>query len=482
MKRYGVFLERNPFLNVDPENELFARVQQMPKVSDDEHEGEIPTRSGRSVKLRAKNVLGEQTGFFVTQLAEPDRLELLKTFPTLSIEEDGEGRMARYAPEVLVEAMAAAVPKLTITIEVVDEDGSALPNVDVRLIVDPVGPVGAVARTGAGGAAAKLFVNAAHTKATYVTAAPEHSYWPSTRLDVALTDGMTLTLRCATIASSPDDNVDKFFAGAPRDGKGVVVAIVDGGVGPHRDLKVTVAEPFPGDTDVADNGIGHGTHVAGIVRRMAPDAELRSYRVFMKDSEATNASIVAAAIRHAVLAGAHLVNVSITFDQENAALRQVLQLAQAKGVVCVCAAGNSGGAVLYPARLPQALGVAACARVGCWPGKALDYQLRMPPGTTFADAHAAAFTCFGAEVTVTAPGVGIASTFPNDRRAVMSGTSMSAPVVTGLLATALSRSANFLQLPADDKRTAAAMSVAVTSTTLLGLPVGFEGHGVPFLT
>jgi subtilisin len=480
-KRYGVSLQRNRYLQHDLGRDLFDRVKGFAKLSDEECEGEVPVLEGRAVKVAAMQPLGDDADYFVTSLEPQDRLALQKAFPTVSIEEDAEGRMAMYTPEILVEAMAVFTPKQTIFVDVKDETGAMLADVDVRMVVNVIGPIGAIGKTNAQGRAT-LILSAAHTQAVYVTAAPEHTRWPGTAHGVALADQVVVSLTCPSIASAPNDNLDAMFHAGARGGAGVIVAIVDGGVGPHADVPVAKALPYPGEADTEDNGVGHGTHVAGIVRRMAPKAELRSYRVFPAGSPATSASIVAAAIRRAVLDGAHVINVSITFDQDSPALQTALQLAQAKGAICVCAAGNSAGPVLCPARSPLALAVAACSeRSNAWPGNALDHELGAPPGTTFADVVPAAFTCFGSEITLTAPGVGIVSSFPNDRRAVMSGTSMSAPVVTGLLATALSSLAGYLQGPADASRSATATSVGIGAATLLGLQVGYEGHGVPFL-
>jgi len=379
------------------------------------------------------------------------------------------------------------VVKRTISIEVKDAAGAPLAGVDVRLITDPVGPVGAVAKTGDGkngttNGVAKLLVNAANAKAAYAAALPDHTFWPAAALDIDLADDLKIPLVCKPIAGNKQDNIDKIFGAAPADGgKGIVVAIIDGGVGPHKDIVVTQAMTlFPDENKTDDNGVGHGTHVAGIVHRLAPKAELRSYRVFRDGKDATNASIVGGAILRAVTDGADLINISIAFDQSNQALITALQVAQAKGVVCVCAAGNIAAGVQYPARLPQALAVAACSKK-LWPEQALDYLLGKPPGVTVVDVHPAAFTCFGPEVTVTAPGVGIVSAFPNNRFAVMSGTSMSAPVVTGLLATALSSSNTFRNRAADPNRSVSVTKLVIDAAKLLGLAVGFEGHGVPFL-
>jgi minor extracellular protease Epr len=324
-------------------------------------------------------------------------------------------------------------------------------------------------------------VPASRKTAQYVIAHPTHSYWPGTVTKLALTDGKTLTLQCHSIESRPNDSIDELFGSNPTDGAGVTVAIIDGGVGPHRDLALAA----PGQTFVSpstattDNGVGHGTHVAGIIRRLAPAAKLLSYRVFPKDSMSTDGAFVAAAIRKAVRDGAQVINISLTFERDYPILQETLKLAQAQGVICVCAAGNNAGPVMPPARYAAAVAVAACGKK-TWPKGSLDHELKKPAGKKQRSIFAATFTCFGPEVTLSAPGVGIVSTFPKNRRAVMSGTSMSAPVISGLLARSLSGNLRRSTAVGVARAVAATRSL-VASAKLLGLRSGYEGHGVPFL-
>lgn len=215
-------------------------------------------------------------------------------------------------------------------------------------------------------------------------------------------------------------------AQATSTGAGVTVAVLDTGVaGGHPALAGSVAASGPdlidGDTDPADvgNGIdddgdgrideatGHGTHVAGIVLAVAPDAQILPVRVL--DSDGIGSAFgLAQGVRAALAADADVLNMSLGTAAESRLLAEVLEEADEDAVI-VASAGNGGSQDLqYPA---ATAGVVSVASVG--PEDALSV-----------------FSNHG-WVDVAAPGEDVVSTFPGGRFATWAGTSMATPFVAG---------------------------------------------------
>ncbi|MCB0055842.1 MAG: S8 family serine peptidase, partial [Caldilineaceae bacterium] len=201
-----------------------------------------------------------------------------------------------------------------------------------------------------------------------------------------------------------------------------VVAVLDTGVDlSHTALATSLVagRDMISDTATPDDigpGLawGHGTHVAGIVHRMAPASKILPIRVL--DSQGRgNTFVLAYAIEYAVQQGADVINLSLGADCGSQVLSSTIQSAIAQGVVIVAAAGNSNTQVPQcPASMPGVIAVAAVD----------ENKVR------------AEWSNYGAGwVDIAAPGVGITSTFPGGY-ASWSGTSMAAPFVSGAAALA----------------------------------------------
>jgi type VII secretion-associated serine protease mycosin len=174
------------------------------------------------------------------------------------------------------------------------------------------------------------------------------------------------------------------------DGTGVLVAVVDSGVdATHPQLAGAVV---PG-LDLLDTGgdgrvdcVGHGTAVASIVagrtrpgtafRGVAPGAGIIPVRVSERLDEETGGRAaplaeVAAGVRRASERGARVINLSLTTDRDDPALRDAVRYARARDVLLVAAAGNrheTGNQPPFPAAYEGVVGVGAVqtdgARVG----------------------------------------------------------------------------------------------------------------------
>ncbi len=258
-----------------------------------------------------------------------------------------------------------------------------------------------------------------------------------------------------------------YAAGGSRD---VVVAVIDTGVDYiHPDLAANVwinAIEFSGAPGVDDDGNGyvddihgadtvtpdgdpqddhgHGTHVAGIIAAQAGNGVGGvgvAYNVQIMAVKAAQysgvlaASDIAEAVYYAVDKGADVINMSFGGYARSQVEEDALAVAFGQAVL-VAAAGNDGranlpcnfGRDMYPAAYNWVLGVMARTP---YPDAEGDYLAGFSNYDCAArDTH---------EYELMAPGTDIWSTLPNAQYAAWAGTSMAAPVVSGIAALARTR-------------------------------------------
>ncbi|MGD8860188.1 MAG: S8 family serine peptidase [Myxococcales bacterium] len=183
------------------------------------------------------------------------------------------------------------------------------------------------------------------------------------------------------------------------------------------------------DTEPVDHWVGHGTHVAGIIAGkglgmpagVAPDCRILNVRVLgaMRDGDrAVGAGLVDninTAVKWTVDQGVDVINMSLGIRHQGGGLpyREVVDYAEKKGVSIVAASGNNGARDLYyPGAFPFVITVGALDHAG----------------------HVAAFSTYGKQVDVLAPGTDIYSSFLRGGYAFSSGTSHAAPFVAGTVA------------------------------------------------
>ncbi|WP_165874306.1 S8 family peptidase [Rubrobacter taiwanensis] len=203
-------------------------------------------------------------------------------------------------------------------------------------------------------------------------------------------------------------------------GGGVRIAVLDTGIAQgHPELrpKVVLQRDFVDGDGVAEDRDGHGTHVAGIAAAVTNNGQgvagtCPACRLMVGRIVGPYGASVADGIegmKWAADRGARVINLSLGGPGYVAAEARAVNYAWRRGAVIVAAAGNeSTDTPIYPAAYGNAVAVAA---------------------TNQKDGRAR-FSNFGSWVDISAPGVGILSTFPGGYRS-LSGTSMAAPYVSG---------------------------------------------------
>lgn len=159
---------------------------------------------------------------------------------------------------------------------------------------------------------------------------------------------------------------------------------------------------------------GHGTMVAGIIHLVAPTAEIMPLKAFQSNGTG-NLSDILRAIYYAIQNHASVINMSFDLKSSSAELSRAIQSASNAGIICVAAAGNDGkDEIVYPAALTgNVMGIAS---------------------TSDTDTQSY-FTNYGADIVwIAAPGENVISTYPFGSYAAESGTSFSAPFVSGAAA------------------------------------------------
>jgi subtilisin family serine protease len=207
-------------------------------------------------------------------------------------------------------------------------------------------------------------------------------------------------------------------------GAGVKIAVLDTGIIAHSALlgftESIALTPFPADLNLTN---GHGTAVASLIAGndpaapgIAPAAQLISIRIGDEAGRADSFAL-AAGILTAIDSGADIINISMGTTENNPLIEDAVNYAHQRHVLIVAAAGNTEQSdANYPAAYPSVISVGAVdAR-----GEHLD------------------FSNYGTYLSLTAPGYALDTAWPSNRYSQLSGTSASAPIVTGAIAATMS--------------------------------------------
>ncbi|MFE1576592.1 S8 family peptidase [Streptomyces fradiae] len=210
-------------------------------------------------------------------------------------------------------------------------------------------------------------------------------------------------------------------------GEGVTAYVIDTGVRvTHKDFEGRATHGFDAvdNDDTADDGNGHGTHVAGTIagaaHGVAKKAEIVAVRVLDDSGSGTTDQVIAGIDWVAKNAqGPSVANMSLGGGADEA-IDEAVRKAIAAGITFGVAAGNesSDAGQGSPARVEEAITVASSTRN---------------------DAQSD-FSNFGAVVDIYAPGSDITSTWndSDEGTKTISGTSMATPHVVGAAAVYLS--------------------------------------------
>ena len=214
----------------------------------------------------------------------------------------------------------------------------------------------------------------------------------------------------------------------------IVIAVIDSGIKldhPEFVGRLVAGYDFVNDDDQADDDMGHGTHVAGVIAAalgngqgvagVCPNCRLMPVKV-LNQNNIGSWSQLAQGILFAVDNGAQVLNLSLGATIPSETLAAAIEYAIEQGVIVVAAAGNNGSdSPFYPAALDGVIAVGATTNTGeRW-----------------------SRSNYGAYIDLVAPGALIYSTY-NDLENMfhgytyMSGTSMATPFVSGVVGLLLS--------------------------------------------
>lgn len=265
-------------------------------------------------------------------------------------------------------------------------------------------------------------------------------------------------------------------------GEGIVICILDTGIDKgHPDLRDNII----GGRNFSDSGSaedysdrnGHGTHVAGTIAAVenengvvgvAPKSKLLIGKVLGDDGSGSYKSIING-IRWATNwrgnngERVRIISMSLGGSYNDPRQYKAILEACSEGIMVICAAGNEGDAdentyeYGYPALYNETISVAAC-----------DENRKL-----------ASFSNNNLQVDVIGAGVKVLSTYPQSQYAVLSGTSMATPHISGALALVIKIGEKQFKRTLTTQEIFGLLAKCCCS---LGYQKSSEGNGLPELT
>jgi subtilisin family serine protease len=215
-------------------------------------------------------------------------------------------------------------------------------------------------------------------------------------------------------------------------GRGVTVAIIDSGVEVgHPDLAGRVKESVEARLenkrvvfDVSDGGdsAGHGTACAGIIARVAPEAEIYSIKVLGPGGLGDGHAFLAG-LEYAIKRGLRVINLSLgtTKPQFFAPLHDLLDRAYLAGCIVVSAANN-----LPQPSFPSVFSSSLISVSKSSSSEPMEFGFK-----------------YGEVIELTAPGVNVRTAWPGGGQRNLTGNSFACPHIAGLIARILEKHPEF---------------------------------------
>jgi hypothetical protein len=369
-----------------------------------------------------------------TLVIEPDRILRAASF-------------AGYSPQSQATAMTTALgPGFTVTIQALTESGQPVRHAEVRLVGEHDAAQGLTDKQGK--VDLTLYGEFPDTM-TELFIKPRSGYRGLWRHQPELQAGAanTFTLEALSLPNELDWGGKAMrFDQLPTEcrGTGIKIALIDSGVSiSHKQLTkidhgvdLRSREGRSWSQDV----IGHGTACAGIIsavadgahgiRGYAPDSELHVCRLPVD----ARCSDLVAAFDYCLQGDIDLACLGFGCERGSAIVEQRIAAAKQQGVGIIAAAGNTAGAVLFPACSPHVIAVAAIGQIGSYSEDSLQAAQTAAAIPATGGLFVPPFSCRGPELDLCAPGVTIFACQSPDGYAICDGTSLATAHVSALAA------------------------------------------------
>lgn len=468
----------------------------------------IKTLKSTPNKLSPMSFSGDEASDIHVCNVDPAMLDLIKSSAPaeMIIEPDhllqyGDAMQTQPVTDSPISLLAATTTgSQQIQLQVIGDNNKPLSNISVVLTGDAFPSKGATDENGE--VTLELF-SLPGNPAKSLFLVPQGNYWNMYLTEPSLSTKEINRVKLKSLASTVPNFPQQYPYGwggrkmgldqLPKSvtGAGVKVAIIDSGC----DTDHVLLRHIKHGKDLTDGAtstswqtdtVGHGTHVSGTIsasgekdmlRGFVPNAEIHELKVF----PGGRFSSLLEALDYCIANDIDIVNMSLGSPNASEAVEQKLEEAYMNGIFLIAAAGNSGGAVQFPALSSYTMAVGAIGLENEYPQDSWDARTIQPQFLTPDGVFSPNFSCFGPQITVSAPGVAILSTVPNNSYDAKSGTSMAAPHIAGAAAVLLAHHPIFKNtLTTRSPERIAAINQLMRSVSM-AYPFGPEraGYGMP---